>query len=132
MKTIALLVAMLIMTGCSSKTARDFRAYTWVDGTNVLATGQVAQLVGLLEANLVAPPRQAAKATPGVQPPALAFDLCVNVQTKEGKIVAQLLGYDRRFVGFDGLGSIEKSNVVHQIYDILKKGRLNTPLDRAL
>ncbi len=128
MRVYVLLAAFLIATGCSHKTARDFQSYRWLDGTNVLESDRVAKLVTLLSDNLVVPPKTTPRLDPNVPPPALAFDLCVNVQTEDGKIVAQLLGYDERFVEFDGLGSTENSDVVQQIYDIVRNGHSKSQL----
>jgi hypothetical protein len=116
------LAVMLIVAGCSRKTPRDFQSYRWVDGTNVLNASTVATLIGLLDANLVTPAKTTNRGDSSIPPPFLAPDLCVNLQRADGSIVAQLLGFDGKWIGFGSLGIVSNSNVVRQIYGIVRPG----------
>jgi hypothetical protein len=116
------LAAMLIVAGCSRKTPRDFQSYRWVDGTNVLAASSVNKLVNLLEANLVPPAKTTNRADSSVPRPFLAPNLCVNILREDGSLAAQLLGFDGKWAGFGTLGSVSNSNIVRQVYEIVRAG----------
>lgn len=132
MKGIAFLAVAIFVTGCSSRTPRDFQTCRWSEGTNVLDAGQVTQIVGLLEANLVPPQKKTEKTIPDERPlPMLAPDLCVNIQSDDGKLMAQLLVFDGKEIEFGSLGSVNNSNVVQQINKIVKDGTSRSHANHA-
>jgi hypothetical protein len=106
------------LTGCSSQKAADYQSYRWMKGTNALGPNQVEALVSLLDANLVPPSNTTAK----IDTTLLTPNFYVDVKTQNGKVVAQLLGFEGKWIAFGflgSIGSITDSNIVRKIYGIV-------------